>query len=162
VGWKSTKTHYPHSLKEHHVSRQLARFLVAIATVFSLTVSPLLAQTELGTALKRNYRLRSVACTACHLESENGAEDDEASHKSREALTGFGQVVAKLVEGKRVTERLDEVQDAERDAKKKVQDEIEAEFVAALKKLDEWKAPSGKAWAQAIRDGEVEGIKTRN
>jgi hypothetical protein len=134
------------------------RSMIALSTVFSLTASPLLAQTELGTALKRHYRLRSVACNACHLKGEN----DDDDHKSREALTEFGKVAAKLVEGKRVTERLDEVEDAERDEKRKVQEEIEAEFIAALKQLDEWKTSGGKTWAQAIQDGEVEGIKPRN
>jgi hypothetical protein len=126
-----------------------------LSAVFSLTVSPLLAQTELGTALKRHYRLRAVACTACHLKSEN----DE--HKSRDALTEFGKVAASLVEGKRVTERLDEVEEADSDVKKQVQESIETEFVAALKKLDEMKTPAGKTWADAIQAGEVEGIKPR-
>lgn len=142
--------------------KRLIRRVFVLSTVFSLTVSPVLAQSELGTALKRHYRLRAVACNACHLKGENDADDDDASHKSRDALTEFGKVAAKLVEGKRVTERLDEVAEAERDDKKKVQEAIEAEFVAALKKLDELKTPDGKTWSDAVRAGEVEGIKPRN
>ncbi len=143
------------------MSRPFPRYLVAIAAAFSLTVSPLLAQSELGTALKRHYRLRAVACNACHLKGENETDDDDAGHKSRDALTEFGMVAAKLVEGQRVTERLDEVKDAASDDKKKVQEAIEADFVAALKKLDELKTPGGKTWSDAVRAGEVEGIKPR-
>jgi hypothetical protein len=144
------------------VLKNLIRRVFVFSAAFSLTVSPLFAQTELGTALKRHYRLRAVACNACHLKGENDSDDEDADHKSRDALTEFGKVSAKLVEGTRVTERLDEVQDAERDVKRKVQEEIESEFVAALKKLDEMKAPDGKTWSEVIRAGEVEGIKPRN
>lgn len=136
--------------------KNLIRRVFVFSAAFSLTVSPLLAQTELGTALKRHYRLRAVACNACHLKG------DDEEHKSRDALTEFGNVAAKLVEGKRVTERLDEVEEGDSDVKKQVQEAIEAEFVAALKKLDELKTPGGKTWSDAIRAGEVEGIKPRN
>lgn len=135
--------------------KNLIRRMFVFSAAFSVTVSPLFAQTELGTSLKRHYRLRAVACNACHLKG------DDEEHKSREALTEFGKVAAKLVEGKRVTERLDEVEAADDDEKRKVQEAIEAEFVAALKKLDEMKTPDGKTWSEAIQAGEVEGIKPR-
>ncbi len=130
------------------------RRLAAFLTVFSLTVGPVLAQSELGTTLKRHFKLRSVSCHTCHLKEEE--------EKSRDALTDFGKVAAKLVEGKMITERLTAVEGGEREEKDKVEEAVESEFEEALKKFEEWLAPSGKTYAEAIQAGEIEGIKTRN
>ena len=130
------------------------RKLTAFLMVFSITVSPLLGQSELGTTLKRHYKLRSVSCHTCHLKEEE--------EKTRDALTDFGKISAKLVEGKMVTERLNAVEGGEKEDKEAVEDAIKDEFAEALKKLEEMQAPSGKTYAEAIQAGEIEGIKTRN
>lgn len=129
------------------------RSLFAIVAAVSLA-TPAAGQSELGMSLKRHYRLRSVACHGCHVK--------EQAEKTRTALTDFGRVAAKLVEGKTVTERLDSVEGADKEEKERVQDAIEAEFAQLLKILDELKTDSGKTWSEAIQTGEVDGVKPRD
>ncbi len=107
----------------------------------------------LGTPLKAKYELRSVSCTACHLK--------ESREKSKEDLTPFGVDIAKILEGKKVSERVEAAKDLESEERKKVYDEIEEEYTAALEKLDKMKAANEKLYEEALPAGDIEGTKPR-
>ena len=114
---------------------------------------PAAAHSQLGTPLKKRYNLRTISCTACH--------DKEVKEKSKEALTAFGKEIAKLLEGKMVSERIASVKGKPREEREKVLDEIEKEYLEVLDKLDKMTAPSGKPYAEALPAGEIEGTRPR-
>jgi hypothetical protein len=119
--------------------------------IFSLSLHPSAAQTKLGTVFKKKYSLRSVSCYACHVKGEE-----------KDVLNPFGHKIGKLLEGKNVTKRLKAAKEIEEEEEKEeVIAVIEQEFLEAFKKLEKLKAPSGNTYAEAIRAGEIEGIKLR-
>ena len=132
--------------------KRLARTLVAAWLAFSLVATPVFGQTELGTVMKKHFTLRSVSCNTCHIK--------EQEEKSKDQLTPFGLVVAKLVEGQKITERLNAVKDMEEE-KELVKEAIEKEFAETVKKLDGMKDASGKTYAELIQAGEIDGLKPR-
>jgi|OpeIllAssembly_1097287.scaffolds.fasta_scaffold212522_1 hypothetical protein len=132
--------------------KRLARTLVAAWLAFSLVAAPVFAQSELGTVMKKHFTLRSVSCNTCHIK--------EQEEKSKDQLTPFGLVVAKLVEGQKITERLNAVKDMEEE-KELVKEAIEKEFAETVKKLDGMKDASGKTYAELIQAGEIDGLKPR-
>ncbi len=132
--------------------KRVTRTIVAAWLAFSLVATPVFGQTELGTVMKKHYTLRSVSCNTCHIK--------EQEEKSKDKLTPFGGVVAKLVEGQKITERLNAVKDLEEE-KELVKETIEKEFAETVKKLDGMKDASGKTYAELIQAGEIEGLKPR-
>ena len=130
----------------------VTRTLVAVWLAFSLVATPVFGQTELGTVMKKHYTLRSVSCNTCHIK--------EQEEKTKDQLTPFGVVVAKLVEGQKITERLNAVKDLEEE-KELVKEAIEKEFAETVKKLDGMKDASGKTYAELIQAGEIDGLKPR-
>lgn len=123
--------------------------LLCLTMVFA--AFPAQAESRFGTAMKKHYRLRSVSCYTCHIKGEE-----------KEVLNSFGKTVDKLVEGKQLSEEVAIAKDAESEARQKIYEEVEKEFIAALKKLDKMKLPNGKTYAEAITSGEIEGIKLRD
>ena len=132
--------------------KRKTRTTLVVCLISSLCAPAVQAQSVLGTAFKSYYKLKSVACEVCHIKTEN---------KDEHPLNDFGKTMAKMVEGKDVSKRLDAVKDADEAAQEKVKGEIEKEFKEVLKKLDEMKAPSGKLYPDAIKAGELEGAKPR-
>jgi hypothetical protein len=126
--------------------------LSAAWLVLSLAVPPVYAQSELGIVVKKYYSLRSVSCNSCHSKEEE--------EKTCDNLTPFGLVIAKLVQGQRITERLNEVKDLEEE-KELVKEAIEKEFADTIKKLDVLKDPSGKSYAELIQASEIDGLRPR-
>lgn len=120
--------------------------------VLSLAVPTVDAQTELGVVMKKHYSLRSVSCNGCH------SQDEE--EKTGENLTPFGLVIARLIEGQKITERLNAVKDLEEE-KELVKEEIEKEFAETIKKLGVVKDASGKTYAERIQAGEIDGLRPR-
>ena len=125
---------------------------MAVWLVLSLVVAPLRGQSELGTVMKKHYTLRSISCNACHIK--------EQEEKSKEKLTPFGQVILKLVDGQKITERLNAVKGMEEE-REAVKEAIEKEFAETVKKLDVMKDPGGKTYAELIQAGEIDGLKPR-
>lgn len=121
----------------------------------SLVVPPIYGQSELGTVMKKHYKLRSVSCNACHIKEAN-----EEAEKSKDKLTPFGQVILKLVAGQQITVRLNAVKDKEEE-KEQVKEAIEKEFAETVKKLDVLKDAGGKTYSELIQAGEVDGLKPR-
>jgi hypothetical protein len=75
-------------------------------------------------------------------------------------LTPFGLVIAKLIEGQKITERLNAVKDLEEE-KELVKEQIEKEFAETIKKLGVVKDASGKTYAERIQAGEIDGLRPR-
>ena len=130
----------------------VTRTLVTVWLALSIIVGPVYGQSELGTVMKKHYTLRSVSCNTCHIK--------EQEEKTKDQLTPFGVVVAKLVEGQKITERLNAVKDLEEE-KELVKEAIEKEFAETVKKLDGMKDASGKTYAELIQAGEIDGLKPR-
>ena len=135
--------------------KRVTRTALATGLVMSLVVSPIYGQTELGTVMKKHYRLRSVSCNSCHIKEAN-----EEAEKSKDKLTPFGLVIQKLVAGQQITERLNAVKDKEEE-KEQVKEAIERDFAETVKRLDVVKDASGKTYAELIQAGEVEGVRPR-
>lgn len=118
-----------------------------IAIAFIAT--PIYGQGKLGTFFKKRYTLRSVTCSACHVKDEE-----------KDLLNPFGKKIAKVLEGKNVSERIEAAKELEEEEEREeAEDQIAKVVFEALKKLDAMKAPSGKTYAEAIPAGEVEGTK---
>jgi len=128
----------------------VVRTLLAAWLAFSFVAAPVFGQTELGTVMKKHYTLRSVSCNTCHIK--------EQEDKTKDQLTPFGVVVAKLVEDQKITERLNAVKDLEEE-KELVKEAIEREFAETIKKLDGVKDASGKTYAELIQAGEIDGVR---
>lgn len=80
--------------------------------------------------------------------------------KEKDVLNPFGKKIAKVLEGKNVTERFEAAKELEyEEDREEAEDQIAKVVFEALKKLDIMKAPSGKTYAEAIRAGELEGTK---
>lgn len=127
------------------------RVSMIAVVVTSLLSTAVRAEGVLGTAMKSHYRLRSVSCYSCHVKGED-----------KSVLNDFGKTVLELIADKKVSERLAAVKDAEKEEKDRVKDAIEKEFLEALKKFETMKTPGGKTYAEAIKAGEIEGIKPRS
>jgi len=132
--------------------KQTLRIMVIAAVVLGPVTAPLQAQGVLGTAFKKKYTLRSVACVVCHIKTE--AEDEHP-------LNDLGITLARRLEGRNVTQRLDAVENADETARDKVKEEVQKELLDVLKELDAMKAPSGKTYPDALRAGEIECAKPR-
>ena len=111
------------------------------------------AHSKLGSAFKKNYRLRSVSCHACH--------SKESKKKKKDKLTSFGKTLVKLLDGQMITERVDALDGKSKDEKDEAWADITKGFLATLKKLDEQESPSGTKFGEAIRAGEIEGTRPR-
>jgi hypothetical protein len=113
----------------------MTRTVLAAWLVASLAAPPVYGQTELGTVLKKHYKLRFVSCNSCHIK-----EADEEAEMTRDKLTPFGDVIGKLVAGRRITERLNAVKGMEEEE-------------------EEVKDANGRTYAELIRAGEIDGLK---
>ena len=127
------------------------RTVLTIWIAVAFIVTPVHGQGKLGTFFKKKYTLRSVTCSACHVKDEE-----------KDALSPYGKKVAKVLEGKNVTERIEAVKELEEEEEREeAEDQIAKVVFEALKKLDAMKTPSGKTYAEAILAGEIEGTKLR-
>lgn len=132
----------------------LVRLLVFAVILGSVAApSDVLAHIQLARPFKPRYELRTITCAACH--------DKEQKEKSRDALTDLGKDLAKLLEGKRISERIEEAKDFSGDERKEFFETIEKETIEALEKLDKMKAPNGKLYAEALPAGDLDGTKPR-
>ncbi len=127
--------------------------------------SPILAQTEFQKALKKKYDFRTVSCFTCHSKkTELAEEQQEAFAENPKAFrNAFGKEFAKLLEGKEVTKRLADVKKLSADdpEKKKVIDEVNKEFLDALKKVETLESPSGETYGELLKSAKLEGVKPR-
>ena len=125
------------------------RTILTIWIAVAFVVTPVHGQGKLGKFFKKKYTLRSVTCYACHVKDEE-----------KDVLNPFGKKIAKVLEGKNVTERIEAAKELEEEEEREeAADQIAKVVFEALKKLDAMKTPGGKTYAQAILAGEIEGTK---
>ena len=133
--------------------KALVYSLIPICLVGAILAPDVFGHVQLGTPLKKRYNLRSISCVACH--------QPEKKQKSKDELTAFGSDIAKLLDGKMVSERIAAAKELSRQQRKEVLDAIEKEYVEALEKLDTMKTASGRLYSEAIPAGDIEGAKPR-
>ena len=121
------------------------------AIVVAWTVStPASAHSFMKKPFQKRYSLKLVSCNTCHVKGEE-----------KTVINGFGETIQKLLDGTDIVSRARVCKDLDKEAKKKVEKELAEEFAVTLKRLDAVKAPSGKPYGLAIREGEVSGAKPR-
>ncbi len=129
--------------------------LLCCLLVLAMNVSPIFAQTEFRKALQEKYNFKSVSCYTCHERVKLGTENP------KQYRNDFGKEFDKLLKGKNVTARLDEVKglDSEDPKKTKVQDEVTKEFLEALQKVIEVKSSSGETYGELLKNATLDGVK---
>jgi hypothetical protein len=99
---------------------------------------------------QKRYNLRLVSCNTCHVKGEE-----------KDQVNDFGATVQKLLEGMDVDSRVQACKEVDKETKEKIEKELAEEFVVVLKRLDAIPTATGKPYADAIREGEVDGAKPR-
>jgi hypothetical protein len=126
---------------------------------------PIFAQTEFQKSLKKKYDFKTVSCYTCHSKkSEVDEEQHEAFAKNSKAFRNvFGNELAKLLKGKEVTPRLADVKKLKSDdpEKQKVIEEVNKEFLDALKKVETLESPSGETYGELLKTATLPGVKPR-
>ena len=112
--------------------------------------SPASAHSFMKKPFQKRYSLKLVSCNACHVKGEE-----------KDVVNDFGETIQKLLEGTDIEARARVCKELDKEAKQKIEKELAEEFAVTLKRLDDVKAPNGKPYGLAIRDGEVDGAKPR-
>ena len=117
------------------------------------------AHPPFGLALKNAYDFRSVTCYACHIQGK----DEEGKILGREHRNELGKALAKLLEEKMISERIEAAKELTFTERKKVNDAATEEFLKALEQLEDKPAPEagGKTWGELIKSGEWEGVNLK-
>ena len=112
--------------------------------------------TPYAKAMKARYELRSVSCYACHVKGK-----DEATGKplGKEHLNKFGIALHAVLKDKGITAKLAAAKELEREQRDKVNEAAAAEFLSALKQIENKPNDDDKSWRQLIESGQLEGIK---
>ncbi len=129
--------------------RRSLTVLVAVSLVAVMTGSAN-AYTYMKKPLQKRYNLRLVSCNTCHVKGEE-----------KDVVNKFGETIDKLLEGTDIPQRIEACKEVDEETKKQMEKVLTEEFTVLLKRLDEIKAPNGKPYGQALRDGEIEGAKPR-
>jgi hypothetical protein len=90
---------------------------------------------------QKHYDLKLVSCSTCHLKGEK-----------KDLVNEFGETIQKLLADTDVPAQMQVCKEADEETKDRIEKKLAEEFTVVLKRLDELKAPSGKAYAQAVRD----------
>jgi len=124
-----------------------------VATEIGLSTAQ--AQIEFRLALEKKYDKNiTVTCNACHVALKPKTVRNET----------FGKELEKALAGKMVSKRLEDVKKLpiEDPAKVKVKEEVTAEFLEALKKVEALKAPAGATYGELIKQGKLDGVKLKD
>ena len=108
------------------------------------------AYTFMKKPFQKHYDLKLVSCSTCHLKGEK-----------KDLVNEFGETIQKLLADTDVPAQMQVCKEADEETKDRIKKKLAEEFTVVLKRLDELKAPSGKTYAQAIRDGEIAGAKPK-
>lgn len=139
--------------------------VICCLSILTAQTPPSLAQTEFKKTLQKKYDFKTVSCYSCHSKkSEVPEEQHEAFKKNSKAFHNpFGKEFVKLLKGKEVTKRLADVKKLPSDdpEKKKVIDEVNKEFLEALKTVETLEAPSGETYGELLKTATLSGVKPR-
>ena len=106
-------------------------------------------------AFQEKHELKTVSCYVCHVKGK----DAEGNLLGKEHRNEFGRSIAKLLEGKNVTQRIKDARDLDEDAKQKVYDETTKEFLQAVEKVEKTKSSKGTTWEELIKAGDLDAIE---
>ncbi len=124
--------------------------IVALVLIVGVLPSSANAHSFMKKPFQKRYNLRLVSCNTCHVKGEE-----------KDQVNDFGATVQKLLEGMDVDSRVQACKEADKETKEKIEKELAEEFVIVLKRLDAIPTAAGKPYADAIREGEVDGAKPR-
>jgi hypothetical protein len=139
------------------MTRRFTAFLCGLLAI-TLNLYPACGQLVFKTALQKKYDFKTVSCLTCHAKGK----DAKGKPLGKEHRNLFGKQFEKLLKSKQVTKRLNDakaLKDAK--AKQKVTDAVTAEFLEALKKVEQLKSPTGPAWGELLREAKIEGVKKK-
>lgn len=125
---------------------------VFFITVFLVQSRATLALPPFGKALQAQYDFKSVSCLTCHY---------NRSKKTRRRP--IGDHLAKQLEGKDIKKRMRQTAGLEADDPKKLAliDGLTKDFLAALKKVESMKSPSGVTYGELLQKGTLYGVKPK-
>ncbi len=112
--------------------------------------APACAHSFMKKPFQKHYDLKLVSCSTCHLKGEK-----------KDLVNEFGETIQKLLAGTDVAAQIQVSKAADKETKDRIEKKLAQEFAVVLNRLDELKAPSGKLYAQAIRDGDIAGAKPK-
>lgn len=137
--------------------------LLSCFAIVAAPMSPALAQSAFSKALKAKYNLKSASCYTCHMRSSEIDEADKAKYdENKKAFrNAFGKAFDPHLKGKDVTKRLAAVKELESDDPKKVKvtEEVTAEFLEALTKVEAEKSADGATYGELLKKGTLSGVK---
>lgn len=135
--------------------RRLAAWCGLVAMI--LHVGAACAQGIFRTELKKKYGFRTVSCYTCHARVPSGTENP------KQYRNDFGKLFEARLKGKNVTARLKEVKGLKRGDPRRasVESDVRQQFLEVLKKVEQLAYPGGGTYADALRDGKIDGIKLK-
>jgi hypothetical protein len=110
------------------------------------------AHTLFKKPFQEQYELRTATCFACHAK---GKDERTGKPFGKDVYSEFGQELAKLLEERQITGRIQDAIKLEKNAKEKIHEQVIQEFLEALSKLDAMESPHGPTWGEYIRDGKL-------
>ncbi|MCG8586552.1 MAG: hypothetical protein MI757_17755 [Pirellulales bacterium] len=131
--------------------------------IVAAPMTPAMAQSAFSKALKKKYNLRSASCYTCHMRSSEVPEGEkEKFEENKKAFrNAFGKAFDTHFAGKNITKRLADVKELESDDPKKVKvtEEVTAEFLEALTKVEKEKSADGKTYGELLKTATLKGVK---
>ncbi len=137
--------------------------LICCLAIVSAPMTPALAQSPFGKALKKKYNLRSASCYTCHMKSSEIPDDQKAAYNENKKSfrNAFGKTFDPYFKGKDLTKRLAAVKKLKSDdpEKVKVTAEATAIFFEALTKVEAEKSADGKTYGELLKTAKLSGVK---
>jgi hypothetical protein len=139
--------------------------IICCLSILASQAPPSLAQTEFKKTLQKKYDFRTVSCYTCHSRKAEVPEDQQAAFKenAKKFHNAFGKEFVKLLKGKEATKRLADVKKLASDdpEKTKVKDEVNKEFLEALKKVETMESTTGETYGELLKTATLKGVKPR-
>lgn len=134
---------------------------VVIAMLIVPTTAPVSAQTLFRNDLKDKYDHKTVSCYVCHARVKR--EDLKPGEVAKQFKNDLGKLFEKEMAGVDATKKLEKVKKLKRDDPNRVavEEAMSKAFLAALEKIEAMDAPEGGTYADAFKEGKIEGIKLR-
>lgn len=130
--------------------KKLRWFAVCGFAALSMNVAPAYAQGVFRTALAKQHENLTITCYLCHVKGED-----------KDVRNDFGKMIAKELEGKDVSARLEAAKEEDADTKEQVTEEVVNDFLAAFKKIEAKTSPSGKTYGALLKAGELDGTSLK-
>lgn len=142
--------------------KKISAVMLLCLAVLAINVQVASAHPEFKKELQKTYGLKSVSCYTCHMRKSDVPADQlkAFSENSKSFRNSFGKEFDKIMAGGKYSEKIKAAKDADDEA---AEEAAEAEavkaFKAALKKVVQVKAPSGKTYGEELEAGTLDGVK---